>query len=585
MVNELLLSGLSVIPIGEDKRPKVLWKKYQDVKPLPGELHYDDRIGLICGKVSGNLEVIDVDSKNDKEGTLIDELNAKIEEFASDVLPKLVIQQTPSGGYHLIYRCSVIEGNQVFARDTDKSVLIETRGEGGYIACYPTPQYRLLYGTLKDIKEITPEERENLFTACRSLNRLFEEVKPKKAALLEGDTPWEDYNKKTDVSDLLIKHGWTWLKKQGDNDFWRRPGKTEGHSATWHEEKGLFYCFTSSSGLEPNKAYTPYALFTYFECNGDFSRSASLLRSQGFGQRTEEPKKITTNFYTKATDWKDRLIHNFENGKERGETTGIKALDDNLTIRKGFMYCMTGWPGSGKSELLTQLAVLQAINNKRKIAFYSPENYPVDEFVDAIIHCYTGKSPDKKYSQLTKHEYLKAIEWVDNFFYFLDWEDTPDANMVIEAFKYLNKSGVEMFCIDPFNSLISEGEDRNIAVSLKKNLTSFKRFSQQNRVMTFLIEHPKTPNVPEDYNNSPGARNLFGGTMWWNKVDVGITVHRPNREGINDDVEITTWKVKNQHYNGKPGTVRLKYEFKSRRYWSDIEREQVKSINFYEPPF
>lgn len=280
-----------------------------------------------------------------------------------------------------------------------------------------------------------------------------------------------------------------------------------------------------------------------------------------------------SQFYTTANDHAIRLLESFQRGKQPGETSYYKCLDETFTLRPGFLYCFTGWPGGGKSEFLTQLSVLQGYFKKRKIAFYSPESYPVDEFVDTMIHCYLGKTTDKRFPSVCHaDEYKKAIEWVNEFFFYCDWTDSPDAAKLLTAFAFLLKKGCTIFVVDPFNSIVTEGEDRNIAVALKKNLTLFKRFAVQNRVMVWLVEHPKTPTEPKEFDVCPNNRHLFGGTMWWNKVDVGVTIHRPNRTDKNDrQVIVETWKVKRQQLNGRPGQATLYYDMRANRYYEDIQ--------------
>ena len=278
------------------------------------------------------------------------------------------------------------------------------------------------------------------------------------------------------------------------------------------------------------------------------------------------------SFYTRAKDHEIKLKRSFGKGKQPGETSYFQSMDQIFTIRLGFLYCFTGWPSSGKSEFLTQLAVFQANFKNRKIALYSPESYPVEEFIDMFIHCYLGKSTDKRFPNVcSEDEYDQAIEWVHDHFFFCDWPDTPDADKLILAFNHLKTLGCEIFLIDPFNSIVTEGEDRNIAISLKRNLTAFKRFASQNKVMVWLVEHPKTPNDTKEYDQIPGPRHLFGGTMWWNKVDVLATVHRVNREDkSNREVIIKTWKIKNQELNGTPGQSSLYFDIRTKRYYETI---------------
>jgi hypothetical protein len=55
------------------------------------------------------------------------------------------------------------------------------------------------------------------------------------------------------------------------------------------------------------------------------------------------------------------------------------------------------------------------------------------------------------------------------------------------------------------------------------------------------------------------------------KIDVGVSVHRPNRDDKNDNqVTIQSWKVKRQELNGRPGFKTIHFDIKSKRYYEDI---------------
>lgn len=299
--NTLIENGLSVIPV-KDKIPTVAWKEYQTRLPRVGELSFNGSLALICGKISG-VEVIDIDSKNDPSGLLMDRLTQAIFKDSPDITEDdLVIQRTPSGGGHLIYKCEVIEPNQKLAVSKDRKVLIETRGLGGYVCIAPTPGYEVLVGSLENIPTITPEQRDNLLTACRSLNEFFEPVIiPKQYTQNNtGLTPWQDYNERADVPALLQKHGWTYLRTIGENQHFCRPEKKGSTSGTWNGQ--TFFSFTSSTVFEPSKAYNASALFAYLECNKDFTEAARRLYSDGYGERSQPQHTNTTEI--KSFEWR-----------------------------------------------------------------------------------------------------------------------------------------------------------------------------------------------------------------------------------------------------------------------------------------
>ena len=206
--NKCLEAGISVMPLSGKVPVLVEWNPlqsnrltgnmivgYYEGKPVtPGETPDPLQdleiiksrpitgLGLIMGAISGNLEAIDVDCKNDPDGTLWQHLNAAIsyDDRVSGIFKEIVKAKTVGGGYHLIYRHTTrdrviskkdgeakLPGSTVLAKTPDKKPLIETRGEGGYIAAYPTPGYEIIEGDLSDIPTITHEEREALFSICR----------------------------------------------------------------------------------------------------------------------------------------------------------------------------------------------------------------------------------------------------------------------------------------------------------------------------------------------------------------------------------------------------------------------------------
>ena len=80
-------------------------------------------------------------------------------------------------------------------------------------------------------------------------------------------------------------------------------------------------------------------------------------------------KNIIDDFKTIATN--HFVINSFHSGML--DEVDINKLDENFRWRKGFLYCFSGYPQSGKSEILNWLMILRAKNNGDKICMYSPE--------------------------------------------------------------------------------------------------------------------------------------------------------------------------------------------------------------------
>jgi hypothetical protein len=277
-------------------------------------------VGLICGAISGGLEMLEFEGRAVDEG-LLEEFEAAARTAGlGDVLAYITggySERTPSGGVHLLYRCSEVSGNQKLARrpaTTDElaadpadkvKVLIETRGEGGYTITAPTNgkvhpcggAWEQLHGGFDTIFEITPEERAALLALARTFDRtpVVERPKAAPAARLphEGLRPGDDFNARADWDDVLGPHGWVLAFRRGDVCYWRRPGKDgRGWSATTnYTGRDTLIVFTTSTGFEewsgsgPAPSYSKFAAYAVLNHGGEFEAAARDLAAQGYGDR------------------------------------------------------------------------------------------------------------------------------------------------------------------------------------------------------------------------------------------------------------------------------------------------------------
>jgi hypothetical protein len=279
-------SGLSVLPaVRLEKRPALPgWRNYRDQIPHERQIQEwfskpADALCIVTGSVSGNLEMLDFDRGGDR-------FEAWAAQIPPELLERLVIETSQSGGRHVIYRCTEpINGNMKLAmgyRDGSLVTLIETRGEGGLFLCAPTAGYEVQQGSLTEIPELTPQEREQLLETAWALNEHLPAADvPVDSQFVPENRPGDDFNNRGDVRALLTAHGWR-LVKAGENELWRRPGKSHGWSASLKDKS--FYVFSGNAPpFEPNRAYGPFAVYTWLEHGGDFEMAARTLRQRGFG--------------------------------------------------------------------------------------------------------------------------------------------------------------------------------------------------------------------------------------------------------------------------------------------------------------
>jgi len=306
---EYLNAGLCVLPARVDqKRPTLRWEPFQSRRPTQKELKSWFTNGaramcILCGKISGNAEMIDFDCKAEL-------FKPWANQVPPELLARLVIETTQSGGIHVFYQCEEPPpGNMKLARrpEGDGSItLIETRGEGGIFLCAPSPGYELTQGNISKPPILTAAERATLIDAASKLDipiRGKPAKPPKRAEVAPGSTiadkstqypvtgqgrPGDDYNERGDFRDVLAKRGWV-MEAAGENEHWRRPGKKAGTSATIKDR--CFYVFSSNAEpFEPNESYSPFAVFATLETNGDYEAAARAVYELGFGHTPKYPE-------------------------------------------------------------------------------------------------------------------------------------------------------------------------------------------------------------------------------------------------------------------------------------------------------
>jgi len=272
-----ITAGYSVIPCN-GKIPNVpSWQKYMNERATIEEAEqWSGNIAVICGWVSGGLVCIDFDVKN---GNKWDDWILDMNNIGPEILPKLYMETTPSGGYHVCYRATSGVRNMKLANNQTGQAMIETRGEGGYFVCAPSDGYAVYYGKLSKLEKLTDGEEATLLAVCESYNKLeHEKYKPQNKTEVIGDTVFNRYDSMTDPVPLLQAHGWKIAGVRRNNRVYlRRPGKDDGISASWNVIPGRFYCFSTSTCFEPEKVFKPSAVYAILEHGGDYRAACREL--------------------------------------------------------------------------------------------------------------------------------------------------------------------------------------------------------------------------------------------------------------------------------------------------------------------
>ncbi len=281
---------------------KAGWKKFQRERPTRDAVAgwFADGhpgIGVVCGPVSGNLEMLELEGAAVADGFAdrladavklagLDELFARILNGYSESTPRngihwllRVTDGEPLGNVKLAVRPRTDAERAADPANADKPVtLAETRGTGGFAVVAPShgpvhpnrQPWRLERGGFGTIADVTVAERDALYNVVRSLSEIDTTpgkrtptppaVEPGKRTKVQAwtggtvGTSWIDavvahLEATTSVRQVLERHGWSHVYDVGQVAYMKHPTASNAVSAIVNE-KGRLLVYSTSTSFE-----------------------------------------------------------------------------------------------------------------------------------------------------------------------------------------------------------------------------------------------------------------------------------------------------------------------------------------------
>ena len=312
---------------------------------------------------------------------------------------------------------------------------------------------------------------------------------------------------------------------------------------------------------------------------------------EGLKETISKAKDIRIEGVFTVDDVRVSMINSYKNGQNRGTTTYVKCIDKAWTWRGGEVNLWTGYQNEGKSLLLNQFCTIRAKYEDAKVAVFSPENMPLDDFYNDIIEMYIGKSCDPYYTNnyMCEDEFNKGLEFCENNFFLIHPEKDFKIQTIFDRVKYLiKKKGIRTLIIDPYNTiehLIKPGEREDLYIS--RFMAELKRFAVTYDISINLVAHQITAKANEKDGGryyKPTLNNIKGGGTFADKADNVLIVWRPNRALDFKDREVlfASQKIKKQKLVGIPQDVddimfdirKNRYEFQGEKPLEDKKAEK-----------
>jgi hypothetical protein len=564
--------GLNPVPVGKDTkepdRPK--WSTVRFEEDEITEYPFDN-IGIATGSMSGGLEAIDFDLKNAEYPDEVMKLFKK--KVSLSLMKKLVVQQTISGGFHMIYRCEDITSSKKLAMNKTGQAVIETRGEGGYIKCAPSEGYKLIQGSWDKIPIITPEERLQIFISAKMLNQQLLKEAGKKRSREDNDylKKFPDYNEDIEIGvELLEAAGWT---QHSEDAVWinfsRPDSKSNDLHGGYNKEGKFFWAFsTAQSDFETERPYNNHAIFAELECGGNYPKAYAKLYEMGYGNPEEKGKKVSKE-ESEDEDWDQTLedlsflsdeieeneyIDQAVKGEiAQGLPTGWPALDPYFRLKDHSLNIGLGLDNVGKSVYMLNIAAASATLHGWKWGMVMPENKTPRSRIRLIeilsgkpITYFKYKPEEKKFYVNYSRENFKIISNKKHY----------SIDDVLEMGKRMyEKFGIDALLIDPYNFFKVTGD----GYRFNNEMLSKMRVFAEKYCSVYILAHPSTnsPRANKDsagYIGKPSKYDIQGGADFPYRVDDFFTVHRiVNHEDpdVRKEMQVSVEKIKEVETGGK----------------------------------
>ena len=254
-----------------------------------------------------------------------------------------------------------------------------------------------------------------------------------------------------------------------------------------------------------------------------------------------------------------------------GYRLGVHQIDEYFRFKTGNFNVILGQANVGKTSMVLYLMLLYTIKHKIRWLVFSSENEP-HSIIRKLIEYLTGTVLEK----IDAETYKWAIDLIKNYFNIISPEKLYTyKDMIILASNLKKAWNYHGFLIDPYNSLIKDGE-------MSKNIggheydyqatTELRQFCKKNDVSIWLNVHAVTSAIRTTHRDGheyhgypipPTAGDVEGGAKFVNRADDFMVFHRYVQHPTDwNQTHIHVRKIKETETGGRPtpldSPIRLK---------------------------
>jgi hypothetical protein len=279
-----------------------------------------------------------------------------------------------------------------------------------------------------------------------------------------------------------------------------------------------------------------------------------------------------------------------------GETSGINLeFDNTFSCMRTHVNAFYGWSNDGKGVMCDFLSVAKSKKSGWKRCVFKQEDMGsyfdgknakinADKIYDKLVWTYTGQPPPSFELYAKKHniqtlswdKYHTAMEWVKKHQFVVYPEDRRYKNVFDEFLYFHEVFGVDVFEIDPWNTIILDDKIERGDERLIKAFIYAKEFALRTNTMLNIVNHAGSKHEVKEKGGAFKVVTQFmqlGGSGWDIKMDGQFSVHRPFRHKNPNDpvVHLYNLKQRDSESTGAERGVYKKIEFDKhrRQYYFD----------------
>lgn len=468
-LEQYLELGLSVFPVGHDKRPLGSWLKFQKERietveeflSLSSEYNRKQKtvtgMAVVTGEISG-LVVVDIDFKNG--GT----------DICEGIETPTV--RTPSGGLHYYF---LYEEGVRNAAGIVKGV--DIRAEGGYVVAPPSKIYDL------DDKNNFINEREYTWVkSWEDCNFSVATLPDRIKELIKNQNP-TDYKRFELGSFDIGSRNNSFASLIGS--LLRKYTQEEWETIVWPMIRSM------NAGL-------PEAL-PEDELRATFQSIVTTELRNHFYMDEKVVEKISEN--ATEDEFKEIVKQLFDLEMIKGRRTGIAAVD-RITggIRKATSIVLIADTNMGKSILIQNIMVKMAKEQGAKSVIFDLEN-GLNQVWQRLVKIWYGLPTEYFYDKDHKNDVMDKVKEISQYIKvythnYLDEHLTNEGGEEQDMYKLIlslidkhSQQGYEMFLVDPLQELENEVDSMRALQEQGKLIRYFKNQAQELKITTFICHH------------------------------------------------------------------------------------------------